>query len=154
MDSVQDILNEELTRAVQEIQANMDSLGINATGKTRNSLQVVTSTFTGSIEANKYFRVVETGRKAGGRPPIENIIEWIEAKGITPTQGTVNSLAWAIATKISQEGTILYKQGGRENVFSNVLENILDQTAERILEAGSSQIEFELFKRIEDANRN
>ena len=97
---------------------------VKVTGKTAQSLgyEVISdrTSATLRITAKPYFRVVETGRKpTPGKKPsramIENIGEWLEALG------KEQKLAWAIATSINKKGTKLWQQGGREDVFSNVL---------------------------------
>lgn len=116
------LLNAEGQRLTEQIRSNTPKV----TGKTERSLAYeVTqegSTFTLQITAKKYFRVVETGRKPTpdkkpSKAMIENISEWLTALG------KEQSLAWAIATSINKKGTKLYRDGGREDVFSNVLSN-------------------------------
>ena len=38
-------------------------------------------------------------------PPVEPIKEWLEVKGLTPSKGTIESFAWAVATNIGKFGT-------------------------------------------------
>lgn len=69
------------------------------------------------FSTKKYFTVLETGRKPGKRPPIDVIEKWIKDK---PIASDINprSLAFLIARKIGEEGSLLYRQGGKSGVIS------------------------------------
>jgi hypothetical protein len=81
------------------------------------------------FSSEKYFTVLETGRKptsAGaskGNPTLrESILEWIKNK---PIASDINpkSLAFLIARKIHEEGSLLYRQGGKSGVISDFINN-------------------------------
>lgn len=69
----------------------------------------------------KYFTVLETGRKPGKRPPRDVIKTWIVNKGITPDGISQDSLAFLIARKIGAEGSLLYRRGGKSGVISDYI---------------------------------
>lgn len=98
-----------------------DSLGYNWDG----SSLVIYST-------EKYFTVLETGRKPGKQPPLDPILSWIKAKSIS-TDISDKSLAYLIARKIGKEGSLLYRQGGKSGVISEfinaqyIAENLSDK---------------------------
>lgn len=68
--------------------------------------------------SEKYFTVLETGRKPGKRPPISVIENWIRTKPVA-SEMNPRSLAFLIARKIGEEGSLLYRQGGRSGVISD-----------------------------------
>lgn len=68
--------------------------------------------------SKKYFTVLETGRKPGKRPPIDVIEQWVKAKPV-PSDISPRSLAFLIARKIGEEGSLLYRQGGKSGVISD-----------------------------------
>lgn len=68
----------------------------------------------------KYFTVLETGRKPGKQPPLDPILKWIQAKNIT-TDIKDRSLAYLIARKIGKEGSLLHRQGGKSGVISDFI---------------------------------
>lgn len=70
--------------------------------------------------SEKFFTVLETGRKPGKRPPISVIEEWVKNK---PIVSDINpkSLAFLIARKIGEEGSLLYRQGGNSGVISDFI---------------------------------
>lgn len=149
MSEISETLKQLLEGIAKELKAGIP----NATGKTASSVQVsvkegnqsgfdITS---GKIIANKYFGVLETGRRPGKRPPIESIKEWVEAKGfsfpiITNAGKKIKDsegLSWAIAIKISNEGTSLFRQGGNSGVISSVL---TDQRLDNFAEVFNSKL--------------
>lgn len=69
------------------------------------------------FSTKKYFTVLETGRKPGKRPPIDVIEKWVKDKPIT-SDISPRSLAFLIARKIGEEGSLLYRQGGNSGVIS------------------------------------
>jgi hypothetical protein len=72
------------------------------------------------FSSEKYFTVLETGRKPGKMPPISAIEEWVRNK---PIASDINprSLAFLIARKIGEEGSLLYRQGGKSGVISDFI---------------------------------
>lgn len=115
----------------EDIVGNHERAGQVASGKTKNSFQVRMREDGGSIVGADYIYVLEKGRgrskRSQGGILKNNIKSWILAKGITPS-GKVNldDLAYLITRKIHEEGTQLFKNGGRTDIYSNVItrENI------------------------------
>lgn len=73
------------------------------------------------FSSEKFFTVLETGRKPGRRPPRDVVEQWIDDKGITPEGTSKKSLAFLIARKIGEEGSLLYRQGGKSGVISDFI---------------------------------
>lgn len=119
------ILNQYGNSTVEQIRQNLASTGTNATGKTSQSLRYeVTnngSKATLKVIGKPYFAVVETGRKPTPeytKPSVEfvnSIKEWLRAKG-----GEEKS-AYGIAKSIHKKGTKLFRDGGRKDIISNVI---------------------------------
>lgn len=110
-----------------------------ASGKTINSLMIEETRTGAMLKGRKYFATLETGRKEGKTPRnINEIIQkWILDKGITfnpipykrepsdkwqpkysAEQRGLMSFAGAVSHKIASEGTNLYMQGGRKDIFT------------------------------------
>lgn len=58
------------------------------------------------------------GRRPGRRPPVQNIMEWIEDKGLqwsAPSGApyTVKQMAFQVANKIAERGTRIFRDGRR-----------------------------------------
>lgn len=125
-------LNELITRRlleiVDELKAKHIELGMKATGKWLDSLEIIVTgsgnLFKGVILGQHYTEQLTKGRAGGKRPPIAPIEEWVKAKfGLSGKQAL--GVAFAVATKIGKEGTTWFKNGG-----SDLLDAVL--TRERV----------------------
>lgn len=94
---------------------------MNASGTMANSLGYNWDGSTLVIySTEKFFTVLETGRKPGKQPPTDPIRKWIESKGIA-TDISSKSLAYLIARKIGREGSLLHRKGGKSGVISDFI---------------------------------
>lgn len=120
---------------IVKIQENLESTGTNASGRTSDSLEYeVVEGNRLIIKGRPYFRGVEEGRPGGGIPHnMTSIIsKWIDDKGIASHFGIENerqqrSVAYLIGQKIKREGTELYRNGGRDDIYTNVINDNLDE---------------------------
>ena len=133
------ILFDELTALRDRIAANIIQQGSNATGKTIASLQPEVEAKADGFEANlyarAYFGALETGAKPWKnavrfkrfvpRVFAEQIQEWIDAKGLDLS-------AYAVAKTIIHEGTKLYREGGRDTIYSKEIPHYLDRMQTRL----------------------
>lgn len=112
-----------LTQAIlknfaEEVIAGIRSRIPNVTGQSAASLGYrIDAEGLTIFSSQKYFTVLETGRKPGKRPPISVIEQWIKDKPIA-SDISPRSLAFLIARKIGEEGSLLYRQGGKSGVIS------------------------------------
>lgn len=139
-----DILTSNGNSVISQIKENLASTGTNATDETGNSLrlEVKNEGFKQilKIYGRPYFMTVETGRKPtpNFKPSIQfvaNIKKWMDAKS------KIGS-AYGIAQDIHKRGTKLFRQGGRKDIVSNVVnesfvqsisKSILDKFAKEVL---------------------
>lgn len=85
-------------------------LGMNATGSWLNALEAKVVNGSGEIWGMDYTYWLANGRKGGTAPPVNALIPWVNAKfGVGGKEAV--SIAWAVATKIKNEGTRYYPQG-------------------------------------------
>lgn len=128
-DRVIDVLNKYGKLLVDEYKGRLDSEGITATGKLRDSVKYIINTSDREIELDlslaEYWKYVENGRKAGRFPPINKIAEWIKAKPVIPEPyngklPTEKQLAFLISRSIAENGI----EG--KKVLHNSIEDILD----------------------------
>ena len=85
-------------------------LGMNATGQWLNSLEARAVNGNGEIWGMDYTYWLANGRKPGTMPPVSALIPWVNAKfGISGKEGL--GIAFAVATKIKNEGTEYYPNG-------------------------------------------
>lgn len=133
---VKSILYRALHEAKERIQQNLANTGTNASGRTSESLEVVIDETSGTLYGRQAFGTVETGRKAGRVPyGFKDIIyQWMQDKGVhaditgSRSQRSADmSMAYHIAKKIANEGSRLYREGGRVDIYSNVLPVTIEQ---------------------------
>ncbi len=135
-----DILKVEFEAIRKELVKRHDELGMRASGKWANSLEVEISKTDGKsiakLYGEKYTEQLVFGRKSGKFPPIKAIEQWIIDKGIQPIESDlkISTLAFLIARKIAREGTKYYQQGGTDLVASVVtperIQSIINQVRE------------------------
>ena len=149
------ILEDTLTQIVADIRDNLASTGTNASGKTSASLTVAMRDDGGSVDAigRPYFQSVEKGRPPGRVPYRFDIIirQWMADKGITappvpykrqpsdrwqpkytPEERGAMQMAAAIAHRIKTEGSRLFRDGGRRDIYSDVLDRRVAELEEKL----------------------
>lgn len=138
-----DIIQELLDKGVSGAGGTASELAGSITFKVTSKPSIIFS-------MNDYWEYVENGRRAGKKPPIDELIKWIKWKGIKPTlydrakakavkglkgaerktarenayEKSVKSLAFAIATKIAQKGTIKRFNYKGSNFIKDVLKDM------------------------------
>ena len=156
------VLTEELSRLAERIKENHRNAGQVASGRTLESITYEVTEDRGTLFGRFPFGTLETGRKAGAVPLAFDAIirQWILDKGIsvepipykrkptkdwqpkyTPEERGLRTMASAIATKIRKEGTLLYRQGGRADIYSNEIPDAIKRIEERIAKVFSLTID-------------
>lgn len=121
-----------LLQARDEIRANMQAKGINASGRTSAALEVVQGG--GKISLikaqgeNAPFGTLQYGR-AGGRVPAgfyEILKQWSRDKGLSfSSEQERGTFAYFLARKIAREGTQRHRSP-RNDIYDEPLENAVD----------------------------
>lgn len=110
-------------RAMKALREDVSDLSkerdLNATGGTLRETQPRTfgggSAVVGQLIAPENWKYWGNGRGPGAMPPVQNLQNWINAKGLDLN-------AWAVAKSIAQKGTRDYRQGG-ENIVELAADN-------------------------------
>jgi hypothetical protein len=88
--------------------------GIRASGFSADTQRVEVTETGGTLYGADYFYFQKEGRKPGGMPPVEAIIQWLKDKtslSFSEERGPgLTGLAWAIAKKIAMKGTDIYQR--------------------------------------------
>lgn len=148
------ILDDWAADVVTAIRVNLEETGTNASGRTSESLEyTITDDNHIIITGRPYFRSVEEGRPAGKVPYnfTDIISQWIDDKGIASHFGITNekekrSVAYLIGRKIKEEGTDLYNKGGREDVYTNVIESMVGELQEAVADGYKAAVERTIVK--------
>lgn len=129
------IIKEELELLAMRIQANLASTGTNASGRTSKSLHVEMDNDGGRLMGRGFFSTTETGRNKGGAPGgfYYIIRQWMKDKGVHADDGNDNRMAYFISRKIPREGSKLFRDGGRADIYSNEIPKTIEAISERIL---------------------
>ena len=156
------IVGEEFDSFIKKVIANHIRAGQKASGRTMQSIKKSITDEGGVVFARAYFGVLETGRKPGPVPKDfrQVILQWMRDKGIsatpipykrkpsnkwqpkyTPQERGDLSLAGAIAYRIRKEGTRLYRDGGRDDIYSNEIPKAVESILDRILAVCTRDVE-------------
>lgn len=150
------VVADELWALRDRIAENIRANGQNATGKTIESMNVQQNPDGATLYGRRYFGALETGRRpySGGskRGLSEAILEWLNAKGIHKPGVTDQSLAIAIARSINKKGTQLFRQGGRNDVFSQEIEKATEEITKKFSILMTAEVTSELMKRRKEYN--
>jgi len=126
------ILNEELKELQKRIIQNHISAGQKASGKTIKSITIEIGDNYGQLTGRKFFGTLETGRKAGRVPAKfqDVILKWMQDKGINVPKP--KSFSYLVARKIRLEGTLLYRTGGRSDIYSKEISITIERLTKRL----------------------
>lgn len=96
--------------------------GQKASGRTISSLHVEMLQSGGALWGRQAFEVLESGRKGGKVPKgfYQIIQQWVKDKGIQVDKP--KTFSYFVAKKIAREGTQLYRNGGRGDIYSKEIE--------------------------------
>lgn len=106
---------ESIEKVLQEIVdkfliPKFKELGMNASGRWIDSLEVEFDGKNGYIKGEDYTQYLAQGREGGTLPPINAIEQWVNIKlGLSGQEA--RNMAWAVAKKIQREGTDYYPNG-------------------------------------------
>lgn len=151
------ILNQYGNSTVDQIRQNLSSSS--ASGKTAQSLRYeVTNEGTKAtlkVIGKPYFMVVETGRKPTpqydkpSKAFVQSIKDWLQfVSGDTRP-------AYAIALSIHKKGTKLFRDGGRKDIVSNVInQNLTDKISLDLLNKFAEQFMGSMVKLFSDGGNN
>lgn len=160
------IIQDELGALMRQIIENHVAAGQWATGRTMKSMRVEAQENYGRLVGKKFFGVLETGRKAGKVPSDFSaiILAWMRAKGLkadpipyktnkphkyTPQERGDRQLAFFIARKIGREGSLLHRQGGRHDIYSEAVAATKERIRERMVEFTTTEFKnIKLFAKV------
>lgn len=150
----------ELQGLCDRIRNNHLQAGQKASGRTAKSIRMEVAPTSGLIHAEvvgrPYFATLETGNKPWHDKEVKpwfvgTIRQWMRDKGIkaqpipyirkpserwqpkyTPEERGEMSLAWAISKNIVEHGTELYRNGGRNDIYSKEVQSTTEKILSRL----------------------
>lgn len=129
------IVLEEFTKLREAIINNHLAAGQKASGKTIESLKIEQNGDKVILYGRQAFGTLETGRKAGAVPGNfrEILYQWsIDKKISFDKDYKRKSFAYLLAKKIECEGTKLYREGGHNDIYSQLIPDTVEAIANRI----------------------
>ena len=141
--SIDEALEIELLKIIEELKIKHIELGQKASGKWIETLEVVVSNGKGVIYGTDYTQYLTKGRKPGALPPISPLEEWAKVK-LGKTGKEALNVAWAVAIKISKEGTEIYKDGGSDLIEGVITTQRVEQIYDTVGRIVSSSISEEI----------
>lgn len=140
-DKVMELVSSELEALKQRIIENHRSAGQVASGRTIASLKVEITGDGGVLWGRSAFGTLETGRKPGKVPAgfWKIIRQWMDDKGIQVEKP--DSFAYLVARKIAREGTQLFRNGGRSDIYSPEVKDTVERVSDGIGILFGSEVE-------------
>ena len=141
IDDINEVLEQWASNVVVKIKSNLDSTGTTASGRTKESIEYTVDNGTLVITGRPYFRSVEEGRGPGGIPYgfTDIIRQWMKDKNIESkfgeTESQKRSAAYMIGQFIKNNGSSLYRKGGRDDIYSSVINDEMPKLNEMLTAA-------------------
>lgn len=140
-DKVMELVSSELEALKQKVIETQKNSGQVASGRTIASMKVEVTEDGGVLWGRSPFGTLETGRKPGKVPAgfWKIIRQWIDDKGIQVQKP--DSFAYLVARKIANEGTQLFRNGGRDDIYSPEVKDTVERVSQGIGILFGSEVE-------------
>lgn len=140
-DKVMELVSSELEALKHTVIENQKNSGQVASGRTIASMKVEVTEDGGVLWGRSPFGTLETGRKPGKVPAgfWKIIRQWMEDKGIQVLKP--DSFAYLVARKIANEGTQLFRNGGRDDIYSPEVKDTVERVSQGIGILFGSEVE-------------
>jgi len=93
----------------------MNSLDLNASGNAAKSLKYVVKPDGLNILGKDYFAQINKGRAPGNKPPMQNILRWVQKRMAVEGDKEQKRVAYAVQKTIADRGTIKrFNYGGSD----------------------------------------
>lgn len=120
---------------------NIVTQGAYATGKTTESMEVVKKEDGAMLVGRHNFANLETGTPPGNFPGSRAIREWLLAKGIkTASDPDLENAVYAINWSIYQQGTVLFRQGGRDTIYTAAIDETIGELLKNVSAAVTERL--------------
>jgi hypothetical protein len=126
---ITDILKEEGEISISNISSNIIRNKQNASGRTIQSLREEATDTELSIFAQESITTLQTGVLPGTKVSPSTINAWGKIKGYWEQD---NSRPYLISRNIFNLGSLVYRKGGRTDVYTSEIPSLLEQISNRI----------------------
>lgn len=134
--SPEDSIRKFLSTLSERIRTEQIKLGLIASGRSADSLQIKSTENSGQLlgDDSFHYQQDEVGRKPGKMPPIKSIQQWIKDKGLELN-------AWAVAKSIMKKGTTLFRRTRRGLTIDLYIEELTPEFLEDLAAAYLEEVE-------------
>jgi hypothetical protein len=158
--ALEQILNDFGAETVALLRKNHEEAGQVASGNALNSFayelvdneKIITLTVNGA----NYSEYLDRGRGTGKQTPVDSLLNWMNEKGVAAaeTEAKKKGIAFAIARKHAQEGSLLHRTGrtynGKQSPITAAIEqerlNVLNRLLEENLIIGIESEALEIYR--------
>lgn len=136
-----ELVSSELEALKQKVIETQKNSGQVASGRTIACMKVEVTEDGGVLWGRSPFGTLETGRKPGKVPAgfWKIIRQWMDDKGIQVQKP--DSFAYLVARKIANEGTQLFRNGGRDDIYSPEVKDTVERVSQGIGILFGSEVE-------------
>lgn len=127
-------INTLLERIRTDIVREQRAKRMRASGQSAESMDIFAGPLRGRLVGADYFRQQVHGRGPGSFPPVDQIREWIDRKGIQPRDITKDSLAFLIARKIARRGTDVFLRRRAGLDLASIFEKRTEEFTEQMVD--------------------
>ena len=146
-----DILKEEIDLIIIDLIKKYDELGMRSSGKWANSLEPIIKEGSAVLLGEDYTQQLSTGRRPGTFPPIKAIEQWIIEKPISLEAGMkLSTLAFLIARKIAENGTVYFQEGGTDLLDAVITPQRIQSIINKVSEFQIKELETDLVGRFKE----
>jgi len=137
--SIERTLREEMENLSTRIKSNMQTANQVASGNLIKSMRVESTDFSASLWALDYFENQEKGispeesRKKDTIFLRNDIFSWSQKKGLNFTNNSERArFSWYAANKQHELGSVLFRKGGRKDIYSNEIPKTIQLITEKV----------------------
>lgn len=137
--SEMELLEQTLNDIVRDIRDNLAATGTNASGRTSDSLAVEMYAGGGMVTGRPYFQSVEKGTPPGPQPLNFPMIirRWMDDKAahgfnVPSDEREAMNMAFAISRKIQQRGSLLFRNGGRTDIYTDIINERMEELEKKL----------------------
>ena len=131
----------------EQIRSRLDRKRITDTGQAKKSLRIQDNSTAKAYKYQSigihYLEFTNKGRAYGKRPPIYAIEKWVKSK-LRLSGKQAKSAAFAVANKIAEEGTRIFKQ----NKLGIELDELTKELTEKLTKELSKSTKFEIEQKL------
>jgi hypothetical protein len=127
--NIREILDRNATTFIENVRRNISANDKYVTGQASNSLREESTEQGVTVFGVSYFETLETGIPPRSLVDGRDILAWGRARGILTNSKEDVFVAMRMARKIIENGAVLFRRGGAENIYTNEIDPLVQNIA-------------------------